>query len=45
MYCRYCGKKLEDDVLFCSKCGKPVLENTGKKEQKKEKNSQKEENF
>lgn len=35
MYCRYCGKKLEDDVLFCSKCGKPVQENTGKKKQKK----------
>lgn len=35
MYCRHCGKKLEDGVLFCSECGKPVQENSGKKEQKK----------
>ncbi len=35
MYCKYCGKKLEDGVLFCSECGKPVQGNSGEKEQKK----------
>ena len=24
MYCKYCGKKLEDGVSFCTGCGKPV---------------------
>lgn len=23
-FCRYCGAKLADDSLFCSKCGKPI---------------------
>ena len=24
MYCKYCGKKLDDGVSFCTGCGKPV---------------------
>ncbi len=24
MYCRYCGHKLEDEALFCGKCGSRV---------------------
>ena len=24
MYCRFCGKKLEDDWKFCPLCGNPV---------------------
>lgn len=24
MYCKYCGKKLDDGVSFCIGCGKPV---------------------
>ena len=26
MYCRYCGKKLPDDSLYCSKCGNYIGE-------------------
>lgn len=26
MFCRYCGKELEDDSRFCSKCGKQLVE-------------------
>lgn len=28
MYCRYCGSPLNDDDLFCSKCGKSVYANS-----------------
>ena len=24
MFCKYCGRKLEDDATFCSGCGKSV---------------------
>ena len=24
MFCKYCGRKLEDDAAFCSGCGKSV---------------------
>lgn len=24
MYCRFCGKKVNDTALFCRKCGKPI---------------------
>ncbi len=24
MYCRYCGNEINDDALFCSKCGQPT---------------------
>ncbi len=27
MFCRYCGAKLENEALFCSKCGKSVTGN------------------
>ena len=27
MYCRYCGKQIEDDSIFCRHCGKNVNEN------------------
>ena len=23
MYCKYCGEKIDDDSLFCKKCGQP----------------------
>lgn len=26
MFCKYCGRKLEDDATFCSGCGKNVIE-------------------
>ncbi len=26
MYCKYCGTKLDDNVIFCSKCGKKIGE-------------------
>ena len=38
MYCKYCGKKLEDGVSFCSECGKPVQ---GQPEKKKQEQSEK----
>lgn len=25
MYCRYCGKQVEDDSEFCPQCGKKLL--------------------
>lgn len=29
MYCKYCGSQIDDDSVFCTKCGKPVnQENT-----------------
>lgn len=28
MFCEYCGNQLEDDALFCSKCGKHVTKQT-----------------
>ena len=33
MYCKYCGKKLEDGVSFCTGCGKPVQGQPGNKKQ------------
>ena len=24
MYCKYCGSKIDDDAVFCSKCGKKL---------------------
>ena len=26
MFCEYCGNQLEDDALFCAKCGKSIKE-------------------
>lgn len=26
MFCEYCGNQLEDDALFCAKCGKSTTE-------------------
>lgn len=37
MYCRYCGKELEEGVLFCTGCGKPVQEQTGNRERESQK--------
>lgn len=28
MYCRYCGNKIEDGDKYCSRCGKPILDNS-----------------
>lgn len=27
MYCKYCGKEIEDDSSFCKHCGKPLDSN------------------
>ena len=35
MYCKYCGKKLDDGVSFCTGCGKPIQKQPEKKEQEK----------
>lgn len=36
MYCKHCGKKLEDNVRFCPKCGTKIeKEKTGALEEKK----------
>ena len=24
MFCKYCGKEIDDDALFCAKCGKQI---------------------
>lgn len=28
MFCKYCGTEIADDSIFCTRCGKKVLENT-----------------
>lgn len=28
MYCKYCGKQIDDDSRFCNHCGKPLVETT-----------------
>ena len=28
MYCKKCGKELDDGVKFCTGCGAPVIENS-----------------
>lgn len=30
LYCTYCGKKNEEDALFCSGCGKAIAATNGK---------------
>jgi len=35
VYCKYCGKKLDDGVSFCTGCGKPIQKQPEKKEQEK----------
>ena len=39
MYCRYCGKEINDDAVFCQYCGKRLVGNDEeiKEEKKKEK--------
>ena len=27
MYCKYCGKQIDDDSVYCRYCGKKVVEN------------------
>ena len=29
MYCKYCGSSIADDSIFCSVCGKKILDTTG----------------
>lgn len=31
MYCKHCGKQLDNDSKFCSGCGKPLSKSTSKK--------------
>lgn len=46
MFCRYCGKELEDDSRFCSKCGKQLVEdNNVVASTSNNSNSKKEEKF
>ncbi len=26
MFCRYCGNEIEDDSVFCTKCGKKLVD-------------------
>ena len=35
MYCKHCGKELEDGAIFCTRCGKPVQGQPVKKEPEK----------
>lgn len=40
MYCKHCGQKLEEDSIFCTKCGMPVQQKekkakSGKRNQNK----------
>ena len=47
MYCKHCGKELEDGAIFCTRCGKPVQGQPVKKEpekSEKKKSFSKEEN-
>lgn len=42
MYCKHCGQKLEEDSIFCTKCGMPVQQQekktkSGKRNQNKKK--------
>ena len=42
MYCKHCGQKLEEDSIFCTKCGMPVQQKekkakSGKRNQNKKK--------
>ena len=37
MYCKYCGKKVSDQVKFCPYCGKPLEAHTGFDEKRVEK--------
>jgi len=37
MYCRYCGERLNEGTSFCTRCGKPVQEQTGNRERKSQK--------
>lgn len=37
-YCRYCGAELEDDAVFCDKCGKKLTDNSPHANNKKEEN-------
>ena len=42
MFCKYCGKEMDDSATFCPECGKPVNENIevsrkNRKQSKKEK--------
>ena len=35
-FCRYCGAQLEDDAIFCDKCGSKLSEKAGQKPSNKE---------
>lgn len=38
MFCRNCGKPIDDEVMFCPACGSPTTEGNDKKEKKMMKN-------
>ena len=44
MYCRFCGKQIEDDSVFCAYCGKNVSLNNDDNKNKNLYNSQEEKN-
>ena len=35
MYCRNCGKEINDSAVFCPDCGKPVNKNLSNQESQK----------
>ena len=42
MYCKHCGQKLEEDSIFCTKCGMPVQQQEKKtKSEKRNQNKKK----
>ena len=42
MYCKHCGQKLEEDSIFCTKCGIPVhLQTKEEKSGKRNRNKKK----
>ncbi len=34
MYCKYCGKNIQNNIKFCKYCGKQLSDNKGQDEPK-----------